>query len=118
MPAQKIITKVNMRKQLEILMRAAEEANAEGNVLYLTTLDRYIVQLNMLEELKRAIKKHGTTVKKEYVKGRENIVINPAYTEFNKTTTAANQTLITLQKIVKNLGYSTILDAGGEDEEL
>lgn len=118
MAVQKLVKKVNMKRQLDILMQAAEEANAEGNVLYLTTLDRYIMQLNIMEDLKVEIKRHGTTVKKEYVKGRKNLVVNPAISEYNRAAKAANQTVITLQKIVKSLGYTTILDANGDDDEL
>jgi hypothetical protein len=37
------------------------------------------------------------------VKGRKNIVANPAITEYNKTATAANGTVGTLLNILKNL---------------
>ena len=46
---------------------------------------------------------------KEYVKGRANIYVNPAVTEYNKTTDSANRTVTTLMKIIK--GFAK------EDEE-
>lgn len=53
--------------------------------------------MQILSELEKAIKEHGSTVVKEYVKGRENLCVNPAITEYNKTATAANGTVSTLQ---------------------
>ena len=53
--------------------------------------------------------KYGATVTKEYVKGRQNLVANPAITEYNKTATAANGTVSTLINIVKSLSE----EAGG-----
>jgi hypothetical protein len=59
--------------------------------------------MKILEDLEGAIKEHGATVTKEYVKGRENLVANPAITEYNKTATAANGTVATLINIVKSI---------------
>ena len=53
--------------------------------------------------LEEAIKEYGATVTKEYVKGRQNLVANPAITEYNKTATAANGTVSTLINIIKTL---------------
>ena len=41
------------------------------------------------------------TITKEYVKGRENIVINPLIQSYNQTVGAANKTAETLLKIYK-----------------
>ena len=62
----------------------------------------------ILEELESAIEEYGATVTKEYVKGRQNLVSNPAITEYNKTATAANGTVGTLINIIK-----TMSDDGG-----
>ena len=72
----------------------------------------------MLTQLKEIIRKEGTTIQKEYIKGRPNLTINPAISEFNKTATAANNTVMTLTKIVKNLDMNSIMDVDMEDEEL
>ena len=56
------------------------------------------------------IAEYGATVTKEYVKGRQNLVANPAITEYNKTATAANGTVSTLINIIKTLSDE---DAGG-----
>jgi hypothetical protein len=62
-----------------------------------------MVQLDLLKELEKAIAEYGTTVTKVYVKGRENLMANPAINEYNKTATAANGTVATLMNIIKNL---------------
>ena len=61
----------------------------------------------------RQIKEQGSLVTKEYVKGRENIYTHPAIGEYNKTATAANQTVTTLVKIIKELRDNES-DAGSE----
>ncbi|MBF1332077.1 MAG: hypothetical protein HXM66_04790 [Mogibacterium diversum] len=60
----------------------------------------------MLDKLEKVIKKEGTLVEKEYVKGRKNLVANPAIAEYNKTTTSANGTITTLMKIIDSIKES------------
>ena len=73
------------------------------------------MQINILNDLERSIKSDGTLVTKEYVKGRQNVYTHPAITEYNKTSTAANQTVQTLMKIITTLRND---DEGGENELL
>ena len=56
-----------------------------------------------MERLKKQIDAEEVLIEKEYVKGRVNVVANPAIGEFNKTRTAANGTVSTLINIVKQL---------------
>ena len=112
------MAKNDFLEQLEEIKEAAAKAGAETNIFYQTTLDRYITQINMLGELKKAFREKGTYISKEYVKGRQNMSINPAITEYNKTATAANNTVMTLNRIVKSLEMNTIMDVDAEDEEL
>ena len=42
-------------------------------------------------------------VEKEYVKGRKNVYSNPAIDQYNKTSSAANNTVGMLVNIIKNL---------------
>ena len=95
--------KLSPQEQADKLLELAEQKGVQTNYFFRTTFERYLTQLAILDELKEAIGEHGTTVTKEYVKGRQNIVINPAITEFNKTTTAANNTVQTLIKIIQSL---------------
>ena len=95
--------KKNMRSQVEDILAKAEERGVQSNFFFTTTFKRYQVQMRTLSELEKSINEHGTTVTKEYVKGRQNLVVNPAITEYNKTATAANGTVATLINIIKSM---------------
>lgn len=93
--------KINLQKQAEEIIRIAEESGAQSNFFFVTTFKRYQVQLNILAELEKTMKEEGMLVKKEYVKGRQNLYTSPAVTEYNKTTDSANKTVASLMKILK-----------------
>lgn len=98
---------LTLQEQAEELLARAEEKGVENNFFFRTTFKRYQVQMQILNNLEGAIKEYGPTVKKEYVKGRQNLVANPAITEYNKTSTAANGTVSTLINIIKTLSEET-----------
>lgn len=108
---------INLEKQAVEVLRIAQEHGVEQNFLFLTTFQRYQMQLTILNNLKETIEQDGALVTKEYVKGRENIYTHPAIGEYNKTSTAANQTVATLIKIIKSLRNGEA-DGDGEDELL
>lgn len=95
--------KLSLQEQAQKLLEQAEERGVSSNFFFVTTFKRYQVQMKILADLEEAIKEHGATVTKEYVKGRQNLVSNPAITEYNKTATAANGTVSTLINIIKTL---------------
>lgn len=95
--------KLSLQEQAQKLLEQAEERGVSSNFFFVTTFKRYQVQMKILSELEVAINEHGATVTKEYVKGRQNLVSNPAITEYNKTATAANGTVSTLINIIKTL---------------
>lgn len=105
--------KINLQKQAEEIIRIAEESGAQSNFFFVTTFTRYQVQLNILAELEKTMKEEGMLVKKEYVKGRQNLYTSPAVTEYNKTTDSANKTVASLMKILK--AYK--VDDTTDDEE-
>ena len=110
------MAKMTLKQQAEEIMRIAEESGVQSNFFFLTTFKRYQVQINILNELEQKIKTDGSLVTKEYVKGRENIYTHPAISEYNKTSTSANQTVATLIKIIKSLRNDE--DGGEGDDEL
>lgn len=95
--------KLSLQEQVDTILEQAEERGVSSNFFFVTTFKRYQVQMKILSDLEGAIKEHGATVTKEYVKGRKNLVSNPAITEYNKTATAANGTVSTLINIIKTL---------------
>lgn len=94
---------VDLNQQAQEILKIAEKHGVEQNFFFITTFKRYQVQINILNDLEKTIKSENTLVTKEYVKGRENIYTHPAITEYNKTSTAANQTVQTLVKIITTL---------------
>ena len=97
------MAKKSLQEQANEILQQAEKRGVSSNFFFVTTFKRYQVQMKILNDLEEAIKKYGATVTKEYVKGRENLVANPAITEYNKTATAANGTVSTLINIIKTL---------------
>ena len=95
--------KLSLNEQAQEILRIAEQNGVEQNFFFLTTFKRYQVQISILSNLEKTIKEDGTLVTKEYVKGRSNVYTHPAITEYNKTSTAANQTVQTLIKIITTL---------------
>lgn len=91
----------SLNEKAQEILRMAEDTGVQTNFFFVTTFKRYQVQLSNLSDLEKAIKETGTLVTKEYVKGRANIYVNPAVTEYNKTTDSANRTVTTLMKIIK-----------------
>ena len=83
------------------ILKMAEQNGVQTNFFFTTTFNRYLVQIKILEDLEKEIKKEGTTVTKEYVKNRGNIYTNPAINAYNNTTNSANKTVTTLLKIVQ-----------------
>ena len=96
-------SKMTLQEQAKKVLEEAQNRGVSSNFFFATTFKRYQVQMKMLQDLEKAIDEYGATVTKEYVKGRKNLVANPAITEYNKTSTAANGTVSTLINIVKAL---------------
>lgn len=103
------VRKMNM--QADEIMKKAEALGLEKNYFFITTFQRYRVQLGILKELEKQMKKDGMLTTKEYVKGRGNLYVNPAVKEYNNTASAANKTVETLMRIINTL------DTGENDEK-
>lgn len=109
---------VDLNEKARELLNLAQQAGVEQNFFFLSTFKRYQVQLNILAQLESEIKKAGVLVTKQYVKGRENVYTHPAVTDYNRTATAANQTVQTLLKIITTLSEHSISDSVPCDDEL
>ena len=120
------MAKKNLDEQAKEIMKIAEESGVQSNFFFLTTFQRYQVQLKLLDNLEKSIKEDGATVTKEYVKGRKNVYSNPALRDYNTTTDSANRTVATLMKIIKNYNVNDSTEAedplfkiinGGEESD-
>lgn len=106
----------SLNEQAQEIIKIAEESGVQSNFFFLTTFKRYQVQLNILAGLEKSIKAEGSTVTKEYVKGRKNLYSNPAVADYNRTTDSANKTVSTLMKIIKSFNVGE--DADKEKDDL
>lgn len=98
------MNKSKLDAQAKEILRLAQESGVQSNYFFATTFDRYLVQLRILDDLKKAIESEGMLVEKEYVRGRKNLYTNPAVSDFNRTTDSANKTVATLMRIIKSFG--------------
>lgn len=103
--------KKDLKKQADEILKLAKESGLQSNYFFVTTFDRYQMQLQILDDLKKAINENGMLVNKEYVKGRKNVYSNPAVSDYNRTTDSANKTVATLLRILKSF------DAESSQEE-
>ena len=94
---------MNLNEQAKKILSEAESKGVQANFFFVTTFRRYQMQMKILSDLEKTINEYGMTVTKEYVRGRQNLVSNPAITEYNKTSTAANGTVVTLMNIINKL---------------
>ena len=100
----------DIKRHTEALEKLKELAKAKGlqdNVLFTSTVDIYDTQLKILEALAKEIEENGPTVSREYVKGRVNIVINPAIQMYNNTSNSISKTTATITSIIKNFEKDT-----------
>jgi cell fate (sporulation/competence/biofilm development) regulator YmcA (YheA/YmcA/DUF963 family) len=109
---------VDLNSKAKELLEMAQQAGVEQNFFFISTFKRYQVQLNILAQLETEIKKAGVLVTKQYVKGRENVYTHPAVTDYNRTATAANQTVQTILKIITTLSEHSIGDSIVDDDDL
>lgn len=108
--------KMTIQEQVDRILEQAEQKGVSSNFFFKTTFKRYQVQMRILADLEKAIEEYGATVTKEYVKGRQNLVSNPAISEYNKTATASNGTVATLMNIMKTLSDEET--SGGKLQDL
>ena len=108
---KRVVKNMSLQEQAEEILRRATEKGVSSNFFFVTTFKRYQVQLKILAQLESSIREHGATVEKTYVKGRANLATNPAITEYNKTSTAANSTVSTLISIIDKLGEEQVKES-------
>lgn len=94
---------LTLQQQADQILEKAKARGVQSNFFFITTFKRYQVQMQIMAELEKQIKELGPVVTKEYVKGRQNVCTNPAISEYNKTATAANNTVSTLIKITESI---------------
>ena len=103
-------------KELKEIEDAAKAANCDTNFLYRSTLDRYLILIELLVKAEADINKHGLTITKVTPKGAEMEIANPAIQIYNQTASAANSTVSTLLRIIQQFKF--MVANAGEDDDL
>ena len=111
MARKRVVKNMTLQEQANEILRRATEKGVSSNFFFVTTFKRYQVQMQILTELEKEIQKTGTTITKTYVKGRENLSINPAIDGFNKTVTASNGTVQTLIQIIEKMSVEEVKES-------
>jgi len=87
------------------LQELATEYSVEDNPLFTSTAKRYLVIQKTIAKIEKELANgDGLLTSKEYIKGRENIYVNPLLKELPKQADAANKTLSTMLDIIERLG--------------
>ena len=86
------VIKVDLNAQAKEILEKATAKGVEHSFMFVTTFKRYQELITHLQELQSAITEQGTLVTKEYVKGRQNLYVNPAVNAYNATAAAADRT--------------------------
>ncbi len=90
---------VSLKERAQKILKKAREKGDEQALLFETIFQQYLETLDHRQKLREAIVNDGTTVTKEYVKGRQNIYVHPAlaaYAQQGKLLLNTAQTLMTL----------------------
>ena len=122
------MAKMSTKKQAKEILKLAEASGVRSNFFFKTTFQRYLVQVSNADKIEAELKKtEDLTVTKSYQKNRDNVYVNPLFTEYNRTTDSANKTVNTLLKIIREFKVGdgeeqeedplVKLINGGDDEE-
>ena len=104
MARKRVVKNMTLQEQAEEILRRATEKGVSSNFFFVTTFKRYQMQIQILTELEKEIKRIGTTITKTYVKGRENVCVHPLVQEIPKHVDCANRTLGIIGKIIVERG--------------
>jgi hypothetical protein len=85
----------------EAIKEKARQKGLYTNFFFRSTFENYMRQIQIMKELIVEIESGGVLTEKQYGSAK-NIYANPAIGEFNKTCTAANNTVGTLIKILES----------------
>ena len=96
-------------KTLAELEELAESYGVTDNALFKSAIEQYKIQVDVLKKIKSGISKTYRNEKslltsKEYVKGRENISVNPLVKELPKHSDALNKTSAQIISIIETFG--------------
>lgn len=90
----------NVEELAKGILQEAIEKGFENDSSFLTSYHLLEVQIEMLSSLEKSFKEDGSTITKEYVKGRENVYIHPAVDKYTKTSDSAFNKILKLKEMI------------------
>lgn len=90
--------------EIDSVIRMAEQYGVSDNALFLQSIKNYETIQKAIAAIDSVLAEDEMMVTKEYVKGRENLYLNPAIKELPKQIDAANKTIATMISIIKEFG--------------
>lgn len=106
------MAKIDLNKQAQEILVAAQNSGAEQNFLFVTTFKRYQVQLKILNDLELELRKNEALGNGET---GESGSANHAIKAYNQSVDSANRTAATLMKVITSL-KDVGLDDGDHEE--
>ena len=102
------------RKRLEYdeIMRLAKTYGVDKNAFFVSAAERYAVQVEMINGIRKRIEEDGMMIEHRNVKGDINADINPLTVQLPKYIDTANKTLSLMLDIVQRLGKIGVADDG------
>ena len=91
-------------KTIEQLEQLARDYGVQDNPIVKELVAKYWEQKSLIKKIQTQINKDGLTCKKEYVKGRENIVANPLLDVIQKHQDSSSRTLDSLTNAITKFG--------------
>jgi len=90
----------NVKDLAKGILAEAIERGFESDSSFLTSYHLLEVQIEMLDSLEKSFREDGSTITKEYVKGRENVYIHPAVDKYTKTSDSAFNKILKLREMM------------------
>jgi len=103
------MAKIDLNKQAQEILVAAQNSGVEQNFLFVTTFKRYQVQLKILNDLEKELRNRESLGMGESGEGGN------AIKAYNQSVDSANRTAGTLMKVITSL-KDVSLDDGDHEE--
>lgn len=101
-----------LNETAEKLIQMAREGGCEQNYFFQTTFERYQEQLDLMARLQEVLHNADDLMMEN---ARGGYSTHPAISEYNKTSTAANQTAAMLIKVILTFSKGQVTMGGGSD---
>ena len=86
------------------LMALGEKYKVAQEEDFVVAVKTFVEEARLIAQMRAQLKADGLTVKKEYVKGRENLTTHPLIAETPKHVDCANRTLANMAQIIDTRG--------------